>query len=225
MKNKVELQSLSDAQLVAIARNGSEAAFGELTERHRQKCIDIAGYFLRNHGDAEDEVQNAFVKAFQHLDQYQNEAEFSTWLSRIVANQCLMVLRVRRRARFVYLDESAPEHQRSRTLELPSSGPDPEGDLGAEQVSFLLHREMNRIPPLLRHVMQLRDVQQLPMTAVARQLGITVPAAKSRLLRARLELRNRLTKNHRWIRATSAPLSRVAAPLDRVGRHYALAAH
>jgi len=183
----------------------------------------IAGHFLRNDVDAEDEVQTAFLKAFQHLDQYQNEAEFATWLARIVANQCLMSLRVRRRTRFVYLDDSI-SRRRLEPLELPSPGADPEGDVSATQVMQLLHAEMRRIPPLLRTAIVLRDVQQLPLTAVAERLGITVPAAKSRLLRARREFRARLLRNHEWIVSTSAPLSRVAAPLERVGRHYALAA-
>jgi RNA polymerase sigma-70 factor, ECF subfamily len=221
MQEDVGLKGLTDAQLVLLTRSGREEAFGELVQRHRQKCIDIAGYILKNRSDAEDEAQNAFVKAFKHLDQYQSEAEFSTWLMRIVSNQCLMVLRVRRRSRLVYLDEPATE-QRVRQIELPAAGPDPEGDLAADQLIRLLHVEMRRIPPLLRKVMELRDMEQLPMMDVADRLGITIPAAKSRLLRARLELRSRLSR-HKWFTTTSEPLSRVAAPLARVGRHYAVA--
>ena len=218
----LELQSLSDNQLVALARHGQQDAFGELVQRHHRKCMRIAGHFLRNEVDAEDEVQTAFLKAFRHLDQYQNEAEFTTWLARIVANQCLMSLRIRRRTRFVYLDDSISS-RRLEPIELPSPGSDPEGDVSAEQVSQVLHAEMRRIPPILRTAMVLRDVQQLPLAAVAERLGITVSAAKSRLLRARRELRARLMRNHEWIMSTSAPLSRVAVPLERVGRHYALA--
>ena len=133
-----------------------------------------------------------------------------------------MSLRIRRRTRFVYLDDSISS-RRLEPIELPSPGSDPEGDVSAEQVSQVLHAEMRRIPPILRTAMVLRDVQQLPLAAVAERLGITVPAAKSRLLRARRELRARLMRNHEWIMSTSAPLSRVAVPLERVGRHYALA--
>ena len=221
MVENIDFKGLTDAQLVALARTGGEDAFGELVRRHRQKCIDIAGYILRNRSEAEDEAQNAFVKAFRHLDQYQSEAEFSTWLMRIVSNQCLMALRVRRRSRMVYLDQP-PTDQHVRRMELPAAGPDPEGNLASQQLMHLLHAEIRGIPPLLRKVMELRDVEQLPMMDVADRLGITVPAAKSRLLRARIELRARLSR-HTWIKATSEPLSRVAAPLDRVGRHFAMA--
>jgi RNA polymerase sigma-70 factor, ECF subfamily len=221
MAGNVDLKDLTDAQLVALARAGREDAFGELVCRHRQKCIDVAGYILKNRSDAEDEAQNAFVKAFFHLDQYQSQAEFLTWLMRIVSNQCLMALRVRRRSSMVYLDEP-PTDRRVRQMELPAAGPDPEGDLAADQIIRVLQVEMRRIPPLLRNVMQLRDMEQLPMMDVADRLGITVPAAKSRLLRARIELRSRLSR-HKWINSTTEPLSRVAAPLARVGRHYATA--
>src|SRR5712671_4470221 len=95
----------SDKSLVELARQGDDDAFGELTRRHQQRCIDLATFLLRNRGDAEDEAQNAFSKAYAHLNQYQGDAEFSTWLSRIVTNQCLMSLRVKRRTKFIYLDE------------------------------------------------------------------------------------------------------------------------
>jgi RNA polymerase sigma-70 factor (ECF subfamily) len=205
----------SDPDLVELARRGDPDAFGELVERHRQKCVDLACYYLRNRGEAEDQAQNAFLKAYQHLDQYQGEAEFSTWLARIVANQCLMLMRVQRRARFLYLDETPAE---AKAVELPSVGPDPERELAFVQLLSVLKAEIRRIPPMLRRVMLLRDVQGLPMMDVALELGITVSAAKSRLVRARSELRSRMTKH--WGHANdSSALSRSAAPLSRVGRH------
>lgn len=210
----------SDPELVELARQGDQEAFGELIQRHRQKCVDLACYYLRNRGEAEDQAQNAFLKAYQHLDQYQGEAEFATWLARIVANQCLMLMRVQRRARFLYLDEVATD-TKAVPVELPASGPDPEGELAFVQLLSVLRVEIRRIPPLLRKVMLLRDVQGLPMMDVACELGITVSAAKSRLVRARSELRSRMMKH--WGRVNdSSALSRSAAPLSRVGRHCSL---
>jgi RNA polymerase sigma-70 factor (ECF subfamily) len=212
-----DLKGNSDPDLVELARRGDQEAFGELVQRHRQKCVDLACYYLRNRGEAEDEAQNAFMKAYQHLDQYHGEAEFGTWLARIVANQCLMLMRVQRRARFLYLDEMQTE-AKAVPVELPASGPDPEGELAFLQLLSVLRVEIRRIPPLLRKVMLLRDVQGLPMVDVACELGITVSAAKSRLVRARSELRSRMMKH--WGRANdSSALSRSAAPLSRVGRH------
>jgi len=211
---------LSDQELVELARNEHQDAFGELLRRHRQKCVDLATFFLRNRGDAEDEVQNAFSKAYAHLDQFHGEAEFSTWLARIVSNQCLMLLRVRRRTKFVYLDETAGT-QDSPPLELPACGSDPEGDFAFQQMNSVLRSEIRRIPPMLRNVMVLRDIQELSMADVADQLGISVPAAKSRLLRARVELRSRLMR-HAERSAFQSPISRTAAPINRVAHHRAM---
>ena len=211
----------TDMTLVTQARRGDTEAFGELIRRHRQKCLDLATFFLRNRNDAEDEVQNAFSKAYTHLDQYKGDAEFSTWLGRIVANQCLMLMRVRRNTRFVYLDEPSSGSPRPQPVELPAVCGDPEGELACQQMTDVLRLEIRRIPPVLRNVMVLRDIQELPMPDVAAQLGITVPAAKSRLLRARTELRSRL-KRYTAGMGNSSPLARAAAPLNRVARHYAL---
>ena len=181
-----------DDVLVNEARAGDVCAFGELIKRHRGACMKRAMFMLRNRSDAEDEVQNAFWKAFQRLDQFRREGSFSAWLNRIVENQCLMRIREDQNARFVYLDKSTESNVR---LELVSQKADPEDALGLDEVLVLLRREISRMPPLLRNVMLLRDLDQLPMPDVANRLGLSVPAAKSRLMRARTELRSRVTKH------------------------------
>jgi RNA polymerase sigma-70 factor (ECF subfamily) len=216
----IEAKTESDAQLVERSRAGDQDAFGELIRRHRRKCVDLGCFFLRNRVDAEDSAQNAFLKAYEHLEQYQGDAEFSTWLARIVANECLMLMRMRRRARFVYLDEE-PTQTKSLPIQLPGNGPDPEGELAHSQLTDVLRTEVGRIPPLLRNVMLLRDIKGLPVRDVADQLGISVSAAKSRLVRARAELRLRMVRHYNP-RTASSPLSRTAAPLARVGRHFVL---
>ena len=206
--------SLGDESLVELARLGNNDAFGELIRRHWRKCVDLATFFLRNRGEAEDEVQNAFSKAYAHLEQYQGDAEFSTWLARIVKNQCLMLMRVKRRTRFVYLDENISGRD-APPMELPACGSDPEGEFAFQQMQDVLRTEIRRIPPMLRNVMLLRDIRELPMVDVADELGITVAAAKSRLLRARSELRLRLTRHGEKSGRPSSP-SRSAAPFNRV---------
>jgi RNA polymerase sigma-70 factor (ECF subfamily) len=174
-----------------LARQGDSAAFGELIERHYKTCLKRAISMVRNATDAEDEVQNACAKAFQLLAQYRGEGTFSAWLSRIVENQCLMRLRENRQSRFLYLDQCSESNTR---VELVGQVLDPEDGLGDRQVEDLVRREISRIPPLLRRVMVLRDVERLPMPEVAAQLGLSISAAKSRLGRARHELRARLRK-------------------------------
>ncbi len=181
-----------DDVLVAAARQGDLLAFGDLVKRHWNTCLKRATLMLRNRSDAEDEVQNAFWKALQRLDQFRGDGSFSAWLNRIVENQCLMRIREEQNARFIYLDEATDSNVR---LELVSQRADPEDALGLEEVLVLLRREISRMPPLLRNVMLLRDLDQLPMPDVANRLGLSVPAAKSRLMRARTELRSRVTKH------------------------------
>ena len=181
----------NDEELVERAREGDKNAFGELIERYHAKCINIATFILRDRAEAEDMVQKAYCSAFCHLDQYQDGPGFDCWLLRIVKNQCLMLIRVRSRARLVHIDADI-NRERRRPVELTSQDSDTEEDLMEHEMREVLHREIGRIPPLLRNVLVLRDVQELPMSDVAAQLQITVAAAKSRLLRARQELRERV---------------------------------
>lgn len=181
----------TDADLVRLARENDRDAFGELVQRHRSACLRFAISMLRNRGEAEEEVQNALWKAFEHLDQFKGTAEFSSWLLRIVENHCLMRLRLRARARMLYFDGNN-DRERDGTTEVATIAPDPECGLIQREMAGVLQREIFRIPKLLRSVVLLRDIQELSMSDVAGRLGITVPAVKSRLFRARNELRQRL---------------------------------
>jgi RNA polymerase sigma-70 factor (ECF subfamily) len=181
-----------EEELVELARLGDTHAFGELFRQNYNECLRRARWMIRNRSDAEDEVQNACWKAFQRLDQFRGEGTFSAWLSRIVENQCLMRIREERQLRFLDLDEASESKIR---IELVAQMMDPEDELGDQQLDSLLRREIARIPPLLRNVMLLYDVDELPMPEVAARLGLSVPAAKSRLMRARVEMRARLWKH------------------------------
>ena len=207
----------SDAELVAQVRGGCQEAFGELIKRHYQTCVNIATFMLHDHAEALDEVQKACWKAFVHFDQYQGEAEFLTWILRIVENQCRMLLRVRKRAQFLHIDAEG-DSDASRAIELPARGTGPEEDVIGSELRATLQREIHCIPRILRNVLLLRDVQELPMTNVAERLNITVPAAKSRLLRARLELKARVLRQSGdgWHHRPAAKLQR--SPLKSRGK-------
>jgi RNA polymerase sigma-70 factor, ECF subfamily len=181
-----------DDELALLAQGGDIKAFGELIDRHFATCLGRAFLLLRNHSDAEDEVQNAFSKAFESLNQFRFRGPFAAWLCRIVQNQCLMLIRDRRQSALVSVDAQTKSNAR---LELVNQMPDQEEDLGTQQIDKLLHTEISHIPPLMRNVIQLRDIQGLSMPEVAARLGLSVPAAKSRLMRARKELRLRLKKH------------------------------
>ena len=193
-KEQINLAVTDDHSLVLAAQEGDREAFSELARRHQGTCLKLAISVLRDREDAEDEVQNALFKAYEHLNQFQRDAKFSTWLSRIVLNQCLMRLRQTRRARFLYIDDVQVGDEIG-TLDLPSHDESPEFRVGRNEIAEILDSEVKRIPPLLRNAFLLRDVQQLPMPDVAEQLGVSIAAAKSRLLRARSELKDRLGKH------------------------------
>lgn len=195
MQKQTAVFNEPDDRLVHSCQRGDNAAFAELMRRHQGAAFKLALSILRDKQDAEDEVQNAFWKAYEHINQFQQDAKFTTWLTRIVVNQCLMRLRQTKRARFLYLDDMLVGDE-VMTLDLPDHGDTPEQELGRTEMADVLHEEISRIPPLLRHVFILRDVQDLPMPDVAKALGISVAAAKSRLLRARAELRNRLQRHY-----------------------------
>ena len=188
------LKRMEDHHLVVLTQQGNDLAFSELSERHRSNCFKLARSIVRNAEDAEDEVQNALWKAYSNISGFQQEAQFSTWLSRIVVNQCLMKLRKNKRAATFSIDDVRVGDD-NVTVELPDRRDTPEACLGRDQVDSVLRREVNRIPPLMREVVRLRDLEQRPMLEVAELLGISIAAAKSRLLRARRELRQRLEKH------------------------------
>ncbi|MDQ6707668.1 MAG: sigma-70 family RNA polymerase sigma factor [Acidobacteriota bacterium] len=194
-KNSPETMAASDDELVLLSQGGRQDAFSELIRRNYSSSFKLALSILHERQEAEDEVQNAYWKAYRHIGQFQRDSKFSTWLTRIVVNQCLMRLRQTRRAKFFYLDDALIGDERG-TLELVDNTDSPESALGSKELSELLKKEIGRIPPLLRNVFVLRDVKELSMPEVARQLGISIAAAKSRLLRARLELRQRLARHY-----------------------------
>ncbi len=208
------LSEHTDHALLDLARQGDDDAFGELVGRHYRRCLELATLFVGNYWDAEDQVQIACSKAHIHIHQFQGKAEFPTWLSRIVINQCLMSMRERRKMRFVYLDDTWREGE-ARPLDMPACGPDPEGEVAIDELKQVLRTEMRRLPSMMRDVVVLRDIQELPIADVADALQISVAAAKSRLLRGRTELRRRLKRRCENM-GTMSPVSRAAAPLSRV---------
>lgn len=180
-----------DAELVLMAMRGDRTAFDQLIERNYQRCVGIAVLILREKTEAQDQVQKAFFKAFKHLDQFEGRADFRSWLARIVENECLMLIRAQRRAKLVYIDDRRSGDNRS-SFELPERGRDEEQDLVMRQLATVARHEIRRMPPLLRDVIWLRDVDELSMSEVAARLGVTIAVAKSRLTRARQEARNRV---------------------------------
>lgn len=194
MHNVNHYAALTENDLVALAKSGERAAFSELMRRNYSSSVKLAISILRAREDAEDEVQNAYWKGWRHIIDFQGNAKFSTWMTRIVVNQCLTRLHQGRRAKFVFIDD-APTSEDRFILELPDNRESPENQACSRELVEMLRREIRRIPPVLRNVLMLNDLDELPMDTTAGRLGISVTAAKSRLLRARHELRSRMERH------------------------------
>jgi RNA polymerase sigma-70 factor (ECF subfamily) len=202
-----DLAGVSEDILVGLARGRDEDAFSELMNRSRENCVGLAMSILRNRDDAVDEVQNAFWKAYSHIESFSHHAKFSTWVSRIVINHCLMRIRRSRRARFVPYDGVSSDGD-LYTAHEPLNHENPELQLGGSEVNRVIREELALIPKSLRIPLQLRYLQDMALEDIARQLQLTVPATKSRLHRAQVYLRARM-KRHCGLRG-GATLTRVA---------------
>lgn len=188
----MNLSEIQEAELVRRAQANDEAAFQELMRRTRSTSMRLALSIVKNRQEAEDQVQNSFVNAWKRLGSFQLEAKFSTWLRTIVVNQSLMHLRSKRRAPVEPLESGS---ENTPAIDPVDQRLDPEAALTRREMTERLRREVRLLPPILRDVLVLRDIEELPTEEVAARLGISEPAAKSRLSRARQLLRQRMERH------------------------------
>lgn len=194
VKAPAQLARMREHDLVGLAQSGDRAAFQELLGRSRDGCIRMATVILRNPADAEDEVQNAFCKAYTHLSLFSRQSTFSTWVTRIVINHCLMRHRRSQRLRFVSYENTVYEAGWHIVHE-PVGVETPEYGLGRQELTNILRSELRRIPPLLRVPLEMRFFQERSVEDVAVALGISIAAAKSRLHRGQAYLKDRMLRH------------------------------
>jgi len=190
----VEVPVDDELELVARAREGDTASFSVLLRRYEGKIFRLAMNITQNREDAEDVLQESFLKAYEHLDQFLGNSKFYTWIVRIAVNQALMKLRKRRSDRAVSLDEQIDTGEDTVVREIAAWDPDPEERYSREELHTILSTVIDELAPIYRTVFTLRDVDGLSTEETAEALELSVPAVKSRLLRARLQLRDKLTR-------------------------------
>jgi RNA polymerase sigma-70 factor, ECF subfamily len=188
------LSGADESTLVAQAREGEMQAFSELVRRYEGKIFRLAQHVTQNREDAEDVLQETFMKAYEHLDQFQGNSKFYTWIVRIAVNQALMKLRRRKTDRSVSLDESIDTGEDMVVREVAAWDESPEQLYSREELGSILDTAIQSLEPPYRSVFVLRDIDELSTEDTAEALGLSVPAVKSRLLRARLQLREKLTR-------------------------------
>lgn len=191
---KLNEQPSHELVLVRAAKAGDMGAFEQLVKMYDRNIFRIAQHITQNREDAEDVVQDAFLKAYENLGKFQEQSKFYTWLVRIAVNEALMRLRRRRPERMVSLDEEVKTEEDSMPREVADWSPNPEQLYSQSELRDILSRTVQGLPPSFRTVFVLRDVENLSTEETAEALDLSVPAVKSRLLRARLQLRERLNK-------------------------------
>jgi RNA polymerase sigma-70 factor, ECF subfamily len=188
-----EAPTFDESDLVARARGGDAEAYTVLVRRYDRKVFRLAKHITQNDEDAEDVLQETFLKAYSHLDNFQGQSKFYTWLVRIAVNEALMKLRKRKSDRTVSLDETVDTGEDEVVREI-AVWDNPEQKYSKEELRGILDKAIDSLKPAFRAVFVLRDMEELSTEETAEALGLSVPAVKSRLLRARLQLREKLTR-------------------------------
>lgn len=176
-----------EQRLITAAQAGSSAAFAELYGIHAKSLYRIAFSFTKNREDAEDALQDAFMRAYAALGRFRQEAQFYSWIVRITINSSLMILRKHRTRREVSVDGAGPEES-GNGFDLADVRPGPEDFCEQRQVYARLVRSIEGLPGCLRVVAELRLLREQSIDETRSILGISEAAIKSRLFRARTRL-------------------------------------
>ncbi|MGA2537765.1 MAG: sigma-70 family RNA polymerase sigma factor [Terracidiphilus sp.] len=180
---------MPDEVLVSAAQSGDSCAFVELSKRHSRRILLKIYRITNNWQDAEDVFQDALMKAFVHLSTFESRASFATWLTSIAINSALMLLRKRRSSLRVMIDSSIGDEALSEMNEPRDHRDNPEQTYSRCQTEERLRRAIQRMSPSYRKVVELHQINDLSLSEIANSLSISVGAVKSRLLRARRQLR------------------------------------
>ena len=180
-----------DGDLVVRAQAGDRDAFGRLVLQHKESISRVIFRITKNREDAEDEVQETFLRAYRGLSEFRGDSKFTSWLTRIAVNRALMCLRKRRR-RDISLDHADEREGDFSNHEIPEWRPNPEQCYSQREAHFNLNEELTTLPPGMRSALILKHLYGYTTEEIAKRLGISIPAAKSRVLRARRRLHVRL---------------------------------
>jgi RNA polymerase sigma factor (sigma-70 family) len=183
-----DLRAWSEEHLIAAAKTGRRAPFGELYERHMKRVSCVTRRIIRNRQDAEDAAQECFLNAFVHLKDFDGRSQFATWLTRIAINAALMKLRKNRGAREVPIDEPNPSFESVTQREFRDDAPDPEESCSLRERKRIVKSAISGLRPRARRVVELHQLQQYSVRETAQILGISTTAVKARMFHARVTL-------------------------------------
>jgi RNA polymerase sigma factor (sigma-70 family) len=193
----VDREQCSDQSLVSAAMAGDVTAFTALCRLHSPRLFGAIRQVTRNHEDAEDALQDALMRAFVHLKSFDGRAQFATWLTRIALNSALMILRKRRHYPAVSIDSDRADEDRFASWEIADRADDPERRLLKSETTEWVRKAIAELDPTPRVAMEFWNCEELSAREGARKLNISKAAFKSRLSRAKAELRSELARSMR----------------------------
>jgi RNA polymerase sigma-70 factor, ECF subfamily len=192
MERVLNSEAVSDRELVARLQGGDAKAFDELVMRHQQRALNVAFQLLRNHEDAMEVAQDAFVRIYRSIGEFRGECEFTTWLHQIVVNLARNRYRWwHRRGRQAMVSIDDPVETTDGTVEIQVEAKGNAPDVEAANAEFVqtLSEKMGELPPKFREVLVLRNIENMSYEEIATALACSVGTVKSRIARAREALR------------------------------------
>jgi RNA polymerase sigma-70 factor, ECF subfamily len=183
-----ELRAWSEMQLIAAAKGGEGAPFGELCERHMKQVSCVTRRIMPNREDVEDVVQDCFLNAFVHLKDFEGRSRFATWLTRIAINAALMKLRKKRGLQEVPMDEPNSSFEPVAQREFRDGAPDPEESCSLRERKRIVVSAISGLRPRARNVVELIHLQEHSIRETAQILGISTAAVKTRMFHAKIKL-------------------------------------
>ena len=183
-----DLRAWSEEQLIAAAKTGRRAPFGELCERHMKQVSCVTRRIMRNREDAEDALQDCLLNAFVHVKDFDERSRFATWLTRIAINAALIKLRKNRGAREVPIDEPNPSSEPVAQREFRYIAPDPEESCSLRERKRIVKSAISGLRPRARNVVELIHLQEHSIRETAQLLEISIGAVKSRMFHAKIAL-------------------------------------
>ncbi len=187
----------TDAALIRAIQAGDMAAFDQLVVKHKDKLFNMVYWLLGDYQEANDCAQEIFIKVFKSIKKFRFESSFSTWLYRIAINTCRNKLKssaYRWKKKTVSLENPESSKQGNRSYEIQNGSPSPENKLEKKERIMLIQKAVNALPQEQNRVVVLRDIQGLSYQEIADITGLNLGTVKSRLARARMELRNKLNR-------------------------------
>jgi len=182
-----------DLPLLDYVAAGDSQAFEELVQRHKHLAYRVAMVITGNQQDAEEAMQDTFLKVYTHLGEFQRASKFRTWLTRIAINEAL--LKRRRQRKTESLDELLQTEEGVLPKQLQDWRDDPESIYSKEQMKEIVEKAIHSLPPMYRQAFVMRDVEGLSTEEAAEALQLSIPTLKTRLLRARLMMREALAEH------------------------------